>query len=377
LAKKTNTTVNGKRQYRTRALIGQDENGAYKYKNFYGSSKTEAEEKKEEFLNALEMGLNVDYEKVTFTQLYEKWFKEVHSPSLSDSSIIRYEQVYRLKIKTSKEIAPKRLSNLKSIDIQTLYNRINAEYSYSAVLGVHKLVKPFITYCFKEGYITKDLIDNVKLPKNKQITDKSKPVLSKEDIAKIWGALEENRKYLIYVFALYTGLRQGEILALTHSDVDLDNQIVSVNKTVKMIKGVNQVNNVKTKSGYRDVPIFDSLMPYLKEHIKSEKEKHLKLGIPFNDNSIFFSSTTCGYRDGRNLRRGWDRLQDKLNITRIKFHGLRHTFCTLLAEQGVPLKTASMIMGHSNINITAEYYTHVDLEEKQKAINTLNNINIL
>ena len=109
----------------------------------------------------------------------------------------------------------------------------------------------------------------------------------------------------------------------------------------------------------------------LKEHIRNCKEKHLRCGVPFSPDSLLFSSSTCTYREASNLVKQFKRLCGQLGIRKYTFHSLRHTFCTLLAKQGVPLKTASELAGHSNIALTAKVYTHVDDEERKKGIEKL------
>ena len=100
-------------------------------------------------------------------------------------------------------------------------------------------------------------------------------------------------------------------------------------------------------------------------------EKHMQLGLPFSQDNILFSSDTCTYREGANLLKSLKRLCKRIGIEETTFHSLRHTFCTILAKQGVPLKTASVLMGHSNISITAKIYTHVDDTEMKKGIEKL------
>jgi len=108
--------------------------------------------------------------------------------------------------------------------------------------------------------------------------------------------------------------------------------------------------------------------------MEKEKEKHQKHGIPFSENNLLFTSNTCTSLRNDHLTNRWKKYQDRAGIDSINFHGLRHTFCTLLAEQGVQIKTAAVLMGHSDINTTARIYTHVDTEQKKKAISKLDDL---
>jgi len=163
-------------------------------------------------------------------------------------------------------------------------------------------------------------------------------------------------------------------LALTHADIK---DGISVNKSVGFltIDGHYQplLSTTKTTGSTRNVPLFKELTPLLKSHRLFEMEKYFKLGIPFSENNILFSSGTGGYIENRNLSRRWERLCKRLDIEKNTIHALRHTFCSLLAENGVNLKTASELIGHTDIKTTSKIYTHVQQEEKARGIATLSN----
>ena len=214
----------------------------------------------------------------------------------------------------------------------------------------------------------------VELPEDRSVKKESIP-LSKGDINKLIDAAKGDLNNFIFVFATFTGLRQGELLSLTHNDIDFETDIISVRKSVGFftLNGVYSpvVSSPKTPQSIRDIPILAEIKPLLRAYMSYEKSKPLRLGIPFTKDCILFSSCTGGYIESGNLRKRLKRLYKRLEINQTTFHVLRHTFCTLLAKKGIPLKTASMLMGHSDIGITARIYTHVDKDELQKGINSL------
>ena len=218
----------------------------------------------------------------------------------------------------------------------------------------------------------------VQLPKDKSV--KVEPsVFTHEEIQKLVSAAKDSISLnFIFVFAEFTGMREGEILALTYGDIDMVGSIIHVNKTINFLKidGVYQplVTKPKTPESIRDIPIFNDIKPLLAAYIANEKEKHLRLGIPFSKDSILFSSVAGTYIEASNLRKRLKRLLNKLGIPQRNFHMLRHTFCSLLSEMGVPLKTASELMGHSDIAITAKTYTHTGMDEKKRAMSALSGV---
>lgn len=369
MAKKTNTIINDKKYYRVRAKVGVDSNGKNIMKAFYGSSKKEAEEKRDEYLDGIKRGLEFNYDKLTFDKLFEDWFEIVLKPTLALSTYNRYEIQHRLHIKNA-DFYSNKLLNVKSIDIQKHLNHIESSYTS---LRVYMLFTAFFKYCLKERLLIHNPMDSVARPVHEKV--EKKEVLTKNDIDKLLADFKSNSKLFIYVFATFTGLRQGEITALTHNDIDLDNLTVNVNKSLNRTKVDKKVivviNKPKTKQSIRQVPLPSNLVPVMQAHIQQEKLKHLKLGMPFTKENLLFTSNTCTALRSDRLTSRWRDYQSNANIHETNFHALRHTFCTLLAEQGVPIKTASVLMGHMDINTTAKIYTHVDNEQKQKAIDKL------
>ena len=172
---------------------------------------------------------------------------------------------------------------------------------------------------------------------------------------------------------MFTGLRVGEATALTFRDINLSTNMISVNKSVGYltIDGDYKpiVTTTKTKGSVREVPISPEIHRLLKRHMKLEQEKYSECGIPpFSQDNVLFSSTTCTYLNSRNVRRSWERLCKRLDIEETTVHALRHTFCSLLAANGVSIQAASELMGHSDIKTTLEIYTHLDVVHKRKAM---------
>ncbi|SHI87416.1 Phage integrase family protein [Dethiosulfatibacter aminovorans DSM 17477] len=370
MAKKTNTTINNNNYYRVRAKVGMNKEGKNIMKAFYGSSKKEAEEKRDKYLEGIKRGLGVDYDKVTFEKMFENWFEIVLRPTLAISSYNRYEIQHRLHIKSA-EFYSNKLLSVKSIDIQKHLNNIDSSH---IAMRVYLLFTSFYKYCKKERLVIHNPMDSITRPVHEKT--RKKEFLTKTDIDQLMVDFKDNDNLLIYVFALFTGLRQGEICALTHGDLDLDNRLIDVNKSLRRMKVDDKiqvvVNNPKTKESNRIVPLPVNLVNYMKKHINQEKLKHLKQGLPFSNDNLLFTSNTCTALRADRLTSRWRDYQDKVNISGTNFHALRHTFCTLLAEEGVPIKTASVLMGHTDINTTAKIYTHVDQDQKQKAIDKLN-----
>lgn len=165
------------------------------------------------------------------------------------------------------------------------------------------------------------------------------------------------------VICLYTGLRIGELLALTWNDIDFDNGLLKINKEVYKIKqnGVYEtiIDKPKTKSSARIIPIPKVLLAKLKELKKKSKYEHI---ISTNKNTIVGT---------RSYQRTYENILKRLNIQYKNFHSLRHTFATRAVEIGIDVKSLAEIMGHKNPTVTLQRYTHSLLSYKTDIMNKL------
>jgi integrase len=365
MARKTNVSIKGYNYYQSRVVVGHV-GGKPIYKKFYGKSKKESLRKRDLFL----AGIGASKKGGTFGTAFASWLEEVKKPSIGIASYKNYTFVHRLYIKDSL-LTNLLVNEIKSPNIQHYYNYLLNTHGSNTVRNVHKLLSAFFIYCVKADILTKSPLLAVTLPADKGVSSETQ-TFNAGEIKKIIQAAKDNDKYFIYVFALFTGMREGEILALSLGDIR-DNAI-HINKTVKYLNqdGVFSplVTSPKTKGSNRQVPINEYLKPMLERHIQRVE------GQANNDKRLLFPTDTGTYKDGCNTRKGLERLLKRLEISprpRV-FHTLRHTFITLLIIQGVPLKVVSDLAGHSDIHITSNIYTHITAAAKKEGITSLNNL---
>lgn len=356
MAKKTNYEVNGKKYFRKRVKI----NG--KQVLFLGDSLSDVERQIEEF--------KTKPIATEFSAVFIDWLEVIKKPELRASSYNRYETIYRLHI-SSAPFTRKRLEEITEIDIQKL---INSCKSRSNANFIRDLLKSFFLYCLKTKKINYNPMIAVTMPKSEYKPPKKKS-LSELDVKKLMDHFETDKSAFIYVFVMMTGIRNGELCALKVKDVDLDKRVIRIYKSLNRVTvnghSTTLESKTKTQSSIRNIPISKELVPYIKEHMLADKKKHLKHGMKYSDECYLFTSNICSPLRGDRLSTRWRDLQEALGIESISLHGLRHTFGSMLAKKNVPIKVVSELMGHSDISITANIYTHTDDEQKELAIDTL------
>ena len=215
------------------------------------------------------------------------------------------------------KITPKRLKNILNILIAILDIAVDYEH------------------------IQTNPAKNIKLPTHKPIRD-MKPFTEEEVKLLIQNAQGQLKNYLAVAF--YTGMRPGEIIALTMSDVNFNEMYINVNKRIR--KG--RIDTPKTKNSIRKVPILENFKSYLEDLIQKAKEKKV-----FN---LFTTKNNKPYYSSDKLHKEWYSLLEKCNVKKRVMYNARHTFATIAIKKGIPIYNVSQILGHRNTQETLETY---------------------
>jgi len=180
---------------------------------------------------------------------------------------------------------------------------------------------------------------------------------------------KQDRLYALYALALTTGMRQGELLGLRWADVDLDRATVHVRQQLRRLKGEGMhFSEPKTARGRRTIALPDMAIDVLKLHRKAQLEARLAAGSLWQDYDLVFPNQTGKPMERQNInRRSFLPLLDKAGLPRIRFHDLRHSAATLLLAQGVHPKVVQERLGHSQISLTMDTYSHVLPDMQQEA----------
>ena len=237
---------------------------------------------------------------------------------------------------------------------------IDKGLSANTVNGAITLLKTSLQRAVSVGVAQRQYSDFIVRPKTRE---KQVECFSKDEQKKIERYVFDKNKPKLFgiVLCLYTGLRIGELLALTWEDVDLQKGILCVSKSChdswENGEYVKVIDEPKTESSMRIIPFPKQLLPRLKELKKLTKNGYVIGGECVHGAQV------------RSYQKTFETLLKKLKISHKGFHSLRHTFATRALECGMDVKTLSEILGHKNPTVMLKRYAHSMLEHKAEMMN--------
>lgn len=256
---------------------------------------------------------------------------------------------------------------INEADVQEfVFEKLNSGLSQKSIKDILIVLKMILKFGVKNGYFEYTQID-IKFPTQRERQEIE--VLSRSNHRKVISHIQENFTFLnlgIYI-CLCAGMRIGEICALKWEDIDTENGIISVKKTIQrvyMIEGKERyteliLDSPKTKNSIRDIPMTRDLLKLLKP---------LKRIV---NNNYFVLTNEAKPTEPRTYRNYYKQFMQEIGVPILKFHGLRHSFATRCIESKCDYKTVSVILGHSNISTTLNLYVHPNMEQKKRCIDQM------
>ena len=298
--------------------------------------------------------------------LYE-WLENYVKHSTKARTHARYLTICSLHIIPSVGDIP--LEKLSSVDLQKFITALLTNGNKKTGKGLSanfvNTVISVIQNSLKTAHLiglTKEYVANkIKRPKTVEKKVECFTILEQKKIENYVLNCKKDKLFGV-ILCLYTGLRIGELLALTWKDIDLEKGLLFVSKTCHdySSKGIHSrvIDSPKTASSHRVIPLPKQIVPYLKKLKKRSLSEYL---IADGNKPVFV----------RSYQRSFELLLKKLGIEHKGFHSLRHTFATRALECGMDVKTLSELLGHKNATITLNRYAHSLLEHKANMMNRL------
>lgn len=314
-----------------------------------------------------EKGVYVDPSKMTYEEFVKDWLEKKQDINKKT----RYVHGNNLKNHVLPEIGHIPLQKINVTHIESLIRSMQAKGLAS---GTVRKIYNTVQTSFNSAY-TRDLINKnpfTSLDKSaKPKAGKAKVnYWTKEEVKQFLDSVEHRRK-IIFILAIYTGMRAGEILALHWREVDFDNRQIRV-KNIMDFDGTIE-ERVKTDGGYRTISISPYVLSELKKHRAKILQEQLSAEEYF-DHDLVVCQKNGLPASKTNLHKFWKRQLKKSGVREIRFHDMRHTCASLLFSIGTHPKVVQELLGHASIKITMDTYSHMLPNMQSEAVQALDNI---
>ena len=368
---------------------GVNEKGKQIQRSVYGKTKQEVADKIHTILYQKQQGIYVMPQKVLVKDWMEQWLHNYALITVRESTYISYEGYVYNHINPMIGDIP--LQKLTPPIVQNFYNdRIlkgrkdgKGGLSSKTMHNMHNMFHQAMEQAKINGLIMQNPTENALIPRQ---TKKEMRVLSVQEQMKLLSVVHMHRLGFAIKFDLATGLRIGELCALKWTDFDFYNKTVKVSRTLQRIKH-NQLDReeldgsenmtlvvegpVKTNSGFREIPIPDKIWLELMQHQQIQQHEYSRLGVPIVPDGYVFAMPLGTCVEPSTMRDALNFLLEAAGIEHANFHSLRHTFATRALEAGMPIKTLSDILGHSQVQITMDLYCHSSIDHMRDSMNAL------
>jgi integrase len=267
-----------------------------------------------------------------------------------------------------------KLQKLTHWHLQRLYHRLRHQQAApSTIRKIHQVLRHALNDALKLGHVIRNVGQFVELPPEEK-RQRVAQALTVEQARQLLVAAQDDPLEALYVLALTTGMRQGELLALKWSDLDLTYGKLQVQRTLIRVRhGQATVSEPKTPSGRRCIHLTELAIEALKKHALRQKAAQIVRGeLGSGQEWIFCDEQGLPLRVGSMLRQSFQPLLAKAGIAHIRFHDLRHSTATLLLTLGVHPKVVQELLGHSQIFVTLDIYSHVLPTLQEEAMSHLN-----
>lgn len=286
-----------------------------------------------------------------------------------------YYGSYRKHIKDS-EIGKIAIEDLTTMDLQAFYNRKSQDgYHSRTIRHMSVIINEALDYAVRIQKLKFNPNKYTILPKKKRYEAK---VMTKEEVSRILMQAKEDELYPIVVTCIFTGMRKGEIMGLTWDNVDFENKMIYVRGSLCRVElepdengrrnTTFKVMEPKTAKSVRNIPMLEQTYAALKMQKQQQELEKIKYKDIYVDNGFVFARYDGNYMDLRGFRDRYHRFLERYGIEKMRFHDLRHTFASLLIEEGTSPKIVQELLGHSTITTTMDIYTHISEKSKAEAM---------
>jgi integrase len=349
----------GDKTWVVRIFMGRDSNGRRRYLNkTLRGTKKDANAYLSEALTKMSAGTFVEPVKLTVNQYLDKWIETAARPRLRERTLQDYSD--KLKLHVRPALGRLKVADVRPLDIQRIYSAmLERGLGARTVRYTHAIISSAFKQAIKWRMLAFSPASAVELPR---LERKEMQALSPVEAARFLRAAREDKQGVVLAFALTTGMRPEEYLAMQWKDIDLERGTATVRRSIAWRKGGGwYFGEPKTTRSRRTIPFPASMVRLLAEHRLRQAEARLKVGPDYENNDLVFATSEGQPLNLRNLtQRNFRPTLKRAGLPEtFRLYDLRHTCATLLLAANEHPKVVSERLGHASITLTLDTYSHV------------------
>jgi integrase len=333
------------------------EGGRRVRKSFYGRTREHVRDQLSRAARDLQDGMRPGNARLTLAAYLGDWLAEART-SVRPSTFRRYEQIARNQL--IPQLGRIALPDLKPADVEAMTRRLLEKASPRSAAHARAVLRTALSRALRHQLVHRNVAALAAPPR---VEHREVESYDPEQVRAFLAGIRGDPLEAVYVLAIATGLRQGELLGLQWSDVDLDQRVLTVRAALQRINGQPTLVETKTARSRRTVPLPGLAVTALRE----QRLRGRPLGYVFTDSRGM-------PLHGTGVTRSLHAVQARLGLPAIRFHALRHTAASLLLAQGVHPRVVMEMLGHSTIALTMNTYSHVIPALQREAADTMDTL---
>ncbi|MGZ3630599.1 MAG: tyrosine-type recombinase/integrase [Ktedonobacteraceae bacterium] len=350
-----------------------------KRKTFYGKTRKAVQEQLKTALHQQQQGILATGPQQKVEQFLQHWLENVHKQSIRSRTYERYEEIVRLHLVPG--IGHHQLQKLSPQHLQLFYtNKLEEGLSTTTVISFHNVLHKALETAVRWNLISRNVCDLVSPPRRKRFEIQP---MSVEQVQQLVAVTRDHRLEALFLLALATGMRRGELLGLKWQDINFQTDMLQIRRIltrvptkVKLPQAAAYVEaEPKTEKGRRSILLPPFVVEALKQHRARQLEARLKAGAAWQEHDyVFCTSVGTHLHPTRDVLNQLKVLLAKAGLPAIRFHDLLHSSATMLLSMGVHPKIVQELLGHSQISMTLDTYSHVLPTMQKEAMSKLNEL---
>ncbi|MFJ4984376.1 tyrosine-type recombinase/integrase [Streptomyces sp. NPDC088732] len=335
----------------------------------YGKTWAECDAKRRELLDKVDSGIPVPTRSAKLAEWLPYWLENIVKPRRKLSTYDKYEAHARLYLVP--RLGSKRLESLSVTDVRRFLNGLECDTTGPTAKESHRVLRTALSAACREELVARNVAALVEPPRPRA---RELSPWTLDETLTFLAAARKDPLYAAFVLAIAMGLRRGEVIGLRWTDVDLDKRVLYVRQQTQRRRGVLYDDDPKGRRR-RAVPMPALCIAPLRWHRMRQTATQQRAGEMWQDNGGYVFTTRTGRPiEPRNLYRSFTRVAETAQLRVIRLHDARHGCATLLTAAGVAPRVVMEILGHSQISITMDVYTHVVQDTQREAISHMDRL---